>query len=103
MLVKKSSIIIKKQERKAGMSAGIELGRLEERAKIVAEKKRIAEEKHALELKLQTILEDAHKQACHSARMMLEVGVDKTDNSITKTQKNRLVTIGSIYLIVFLL
>ncbi|MDH5826436.1 hypothetical protein [Sphingobacterium faecium] len=53
--------IIKKQEREAGMSAGIELGRLEERAKIVAEKKRIAEEKHALELKLQTILEDAHK------------------------------------------
>ncbi|WP_400262928.1 hypothetical protein ACFX5U_07575 [Sphingobacterium sp. SG20118] len=56
---------------------GIEKGRLEERAKIIAEKKRIAEEKHALELKLQTILEEAHEQACQSARMMLELGVDK--------------------------
>lgn len=66
--------IIKKQEREAGLSAGfatgIEKGRLEERAKIAAEK-------HALELKFQTILEEAHEQACQSARMMLEVGVDK--------------------------
>jgi hypothetical protein len=68
--------IIKKQEREAGLAAGIEKG-LEERSKIAAEKKRIAAEKHALELKLQTILEEAYDQSCESARMMLEVGVDK--------------------------
>ena len=63
--------LLDKAEKK-GIAAG-----LEERAKIIAEKKRISEEKHALELKLQTILEEAHEQACQSARMMLEVGVDK--------------------------
>ncbi|AIM39037.1 hypothetical protein KO02_21855 [Sphingobacterium sp. ML3W] len=76
--------IIKKQEREAGMSAGLAAGiekGLEERAKIAAEKKRIAAEKHALELKLQTLLEEAHEQACESARKMLARGTGKEEIS----------------------
>lgn len=70
--------------KKEGIAAG-----LEERAKIVAEKKRIAAEKHELELKLQTILEDAHTEAeakayaekLASARKMLARGMEKEEVS----------------------
>ncbi|AIM39106.1 hypothetical protein KO02_22280 [Sphingobacterium sp. ML3W] len=67
--------LLDKAEKK-GIAAG-----LEERAKIIAEKKRIAEEKHTLELKLQTILDEAHEQACESARKMLARGIGKEEVS----------------------